>query len=98
MLLTGPAIPVYNPFILQERNTINTNLFSVASTGPCFTSKGFLGKCVSFRECYPYFKQQDSNTIDNWMFGMFDTCTYHTQQGRQVCIIVFGFMLTFPIF
>lgn len=87
VLLRGPALPVFNPFIVQEPNTLNTDLFNMAATGPCFSSKGAVGKCISFRQCYPYFKQQDSNTFDNWILGMYDTCNYYTSQGRQVCII-----------
>lgn len=88
ILLRGPALPVYNPFILQERSTLNTDLFNMASTGPCITHKGALGRCISFRQCYSYFKQEDSGTAENWILGMYDTCAYHTTQGRQVCIII----------
>lgn len=53
-------------------------------TGPCFTSKGSLGRCMSFRQCYPYFKLPDLNNWDSWILGMYDTCSYFTAQGRQV--------------
>lgn len=85
VLVRGPDLPVYNPFIAQERSMLNADIFNMPTTGACFTSKGALGRCVSLRQCYPYFKQE-ANNFDNWILGMYDTCSYFTTQGRQVCI------------
>lgn len=54
--------------------------------GPCFTSKGHLGRCTSFRQCYPYFKLPELNNWETWILGMYDTCSYFTGSGRQVRI------------
>jgi hypothetical protein len=52
--------------------------------GPCFTSKGVLGRCTSFRQCYPYFKLPELSNWETWILGMYDTCSYFTSSGRQV--------------
>lgn len=59
-------------------------LAHAAVLGPCFTSKGSLGRCTSFRECYPYFKLPDLGNWETWILGMYDTCSYFTDTGRQV--------------
>ncbi|KAJ8918694.1 hypothetical protein NQ315_015014 [Exocentrus adspersus] len=83
-VLGSPALPVYSSFFIpQVWNNVNVNN-RLAATGPCFTSKGALGKCTSFRQCYPYFKASDINHFDNWIVGMYDTCSYFTTQGRQM--------------
>nr|XP_023020913.1 proclotting enzyme [Leptinotarsa decemlineata] len=89
----GPAIPVYNPFVVpQGWSALNTNNMHLATTGTCFTTKGVLGKCVSFRQCYPYFKIPELGNFDSWILGMYDTCSYYTAQGRQM----FGVCCTNP--
>ncbi|KAJ8953244.1 hypothetical protein NQ318_015824, partial [Aromia moschata] len=82
-IIRGPALPVYNPFAAAQGwgNAVGEQ---ATGSGPCFTSKGVLGKCVSFRQCYPYFKQPEGNGFENWAWGMYDTCSYYTQQGRQM--------------
>ncbi|XP_063928244.1 proclotting enzyme-like isoform X1 [Zophobas morio] len=62
----------------------NVNSIPLATTGPCFTGKGVLGKCTSFRQCYPYFKVPELNNFESWILGMYDTCSYYTAQGRQM--------------
>ncbi|XP_071454280.1 serine proteinase stubble-like [Hetaerina americana] len=62
--------------------------------GPCFSSKGQLGRCTSFRQCYPYFKLPDLNNWETWILGMYDTCSYFTASGRQM----FGVCCTNPTF
>ncbi|KAG5893554.1 hypothetical protein JTB14_013638 [Gonioctena quinquepunctata] len=89
----GPTIPVYNPFLVpQGWSTVNTNTLNIATTVSCFTAKGVLGKCVSFRQCYPYFKIPELGNFDSWILGMYDTCSYYTPQGRQM----FGVCCTNP--
>ena len=56
----------------------------VLPVGPCFTSKGVLGRCTSFRQCYPYFKLPELSNWETWILGMYDTCSYFTSSGRQV--------------
>jgi hypothetical protein len=70
----------YNPFLVSN----NVNTIPLATAGPCFTGKGVLGKCTSFRQCYPYFKVPELNNFESWILGMYDTCSYYTAQGRQV--------------
>lgn len=50
--------------------------------GPCLTSKGAVGKCTTFKECYPYFKIPDLGALDGWVLGIYDTCSYSQQDGR----------------
>lgn len=49
----------------------------------CMTSKGAVGKCTTFKECYPYFKIPDISALDGWVFGIYDTCRF-TQSGGRV--------------
>ncbi|KAL3289479.1 hypothetical protein HHI36_022902 [Cryptolaemus montrouzieri] len=93
-LIPGPAFQK-NPFFIASPLNNDWNLVQqqLATIGPCFTSKGVLGRCTSFRECYPYFKLPELNNWDTWILGMYDTCSYYTQQGRQM----FGVCCTNPI-
>lgn len=50
--------------------------------GPCLTSKGAVGKCTTFKECYPYFKIPDLGALDGWVLGIYDTCSYTQDDGR----------------
>lgn len=56
----------------------------------CITSRGILGSCQSIRTCYPFFK--DPTPVfrypvlpawDTWVLGNQDTCSYHTENGRE---------------
>jgi len=51
---------------------------------PCLISDGGIGKCISLKSCYPYFKIPQFNTLDTWVMGLYDTCSYQSPQGRQV--------------
>jgi len=51
---------------------------------PCLTKDSGLGKCMSLKACYPYFKIPEFNTLDTWVMGLYDTCSYQSPQGRQV--------------
>lgn len=57
----------------------------LSADGSCYTNKGTLGKCMSFRRCYPYNKVTEVGNWENWVLGTYDTCTYYNIQGRQVC-------------
>ncbi|XP_076659442.1 uncharacterized protein LOC143362846 [Halictus rubicundus] len=48
----------------------------------CLTSKGELGRCTSFKECYPYFKIPDLSALDGWVLGVYDTCSYVRESGQ----------------
>lgn len=74
------VVPPFHPFLYQAVDYSS----ALVASGPCFTSKGILGKCIPFRQCYPYFKLPDVNNWDTWVIGMYDTCSYFTAQGRQV--------------
>ncbi|XP_049828950.1 proclotting enzyme-like [Schistocerca gregaria] len=65
----------------------------ILPVGPCFTSKGVLGRCTSFRQCYPYFKLPELTNWETWVLGMYDTCSYFTENGRQM----FGVCCTNPV-
>jgi hypothetical protein len=43
-----------------------------------------LGKCMSLKECYPYFKIFELPLRDTWVMGLYDTCSYQSPEGRQV--------------
>ncbi|XP_014238744.2 proclotting enzyme-like [Trichogramma pretiosum] len=49
--------------------------------GACLTAKGAVGKCGTFKECFPYFKIPDIGALDGWVLGIYDTCSY-VQNGR----------------
>jgi len=57
------------------------------------TSRGVLGSCQSYRNCYPFFKIPDLNAWDYWVLGNYDTCTYYNDDGRQA----YGVCCTNPI-
>lgn len=71
----SPEVDFYQPL---------WNYPSSRASGPCFTSKGVLGKCTSYRQCYPNQKTPDIANWEGWILGMYDTCSYFTVQGRQV--------------
>ncbi|XP_076284530.1 proclotting enzyme isoform X2 [Lasioglossum baleicum] len=48
----------------------------------CLTSKGEVGRCTSFKECYPYFKIPDLTALDGWVLGVYDTCSYVRESGQ----------------
>ncbi|XP_034237241.1 serine proteinase stubble-like [Thrips palmi] len=64
----------------------------VLPAGPCFSTQGRLGQCTSFRACYPFFKLPDFSTWETWVLGVFDTCSYFGDTGRQM----FGVCCTEP--
>ncbi|XP_046608839.1 transmembrane protease serine 9-like [Neodiprion virginianus] len=53
------------------------------SGAPCLTSKGEVGRCTTFRECYPYFKVPDLTAFDGWILGVYETCNYVDPDGRM---------------
>lgn len=59
----------------------------------CLTSKGHLGYCTSFRECYPYFKIPDLSIWESWVLGNYDSCSYFNDMGRQA----YGVCCTNPV-
>lgn len=69
---------------VKSTRTKRQSSWSMFSAGPCLTSRGTLGKCTSFRSCYPYIKLPDFQYWDSWVVSMYDTCTYLSQDHRQV--------------
>lgn len=51
------------------------------SPGKCLTSKGEVGQCTTFKECYPYFKIPDLGVLDGWVLGVYDSCSYLRSDG-----------------
>lgn len=56
----------------------------------CITSRGILGSCQSFRNCYPFFKIPPPvfrfpvlPAWDTWVLGNHDTCSYYINDGRE---------------
>lgn len=68
---------------IRTTRTKRQNSWSMVS-GPCLTARGTLGKCTSFRSCYPYIKFPDYQLWESWVVGMYDTCTYISHDHRQV--------------
>ncbi|XP_066590810.1 proclotting enzyme-like [Prorops nasuta] len=52
-----------------------------SNRGSCLTSKGEVGRCTTFKECYPYFKIPDLGALDGWVLGVYDTCSYIRDDG-----------------
>ncbi|KAJ8967875.1 hypothetical protein NQ317_016087 [Molorchus minor] len=77
-LFNGTTLPG-PPFAPQNWN--RTVPSSIAMTGPCFTRR-----CISLRQCYPLFKIPGDNKLEGRLWGMYETCTYFTPQGRQFLI------------
>ncbi|KYM97521.1 PREDICTED: proclotting enzyme-like [Cyphomyrmex costatus] len=53
-----------------------------ATRETCLTSKGEVGRCTTFKECYPYFKIPDLGALDGWVLGVYDTCSYIREDGN----------------
>ncbi|KAL2744995.1 serine proteinase stubble-like [Vespula maculifrons] len=53
-----------------------------AERDTCLTSKGEIGRCTTFKECYPYFKIPDLGALDGWVLGVYDTCSFVLEDGR----------------
>ncbi|XP_030764204.1 serine protease 44-like [Sitophilus oryzae] len=84
LLQANYAYPLYNlgPPVPLAQPLANPSL--LAATGACYTSKGTLGTCVSFKECYPHLKMGvQAGIFDGWGLGMYDTCSYFLAQGQQ---------------
>ncbi|CAK9808311.1 Proclotting enzyme [Anthophora plagiata] len=54
----------------------------ISKSETCLTSKGEVGRCSSFKECYPYFKIPDLSALDGWVLGVYDTCSYMRENGQ----------------
>ncbi|XP_003701884.2 proclotting enzyme [Megachile rotundata] len=54
----------------------------ISNSETCLTSKGEVGRCTSFKECYPYFKIPDLSALDGWVLGVYDTCSYMRENGE----------------
>ncbi|XP_060844575.1 transmembrane protease serine 9-like [Rhopalosiphum padi] len=78
---------------VKTSRTKRQNSWSMVS-GPCVTARGTLGKCTSFRLCYPYIKMPNFQYWDSWMVGMYDTCTYISIDHKQM----FGVCCDHPSF
>ncbi|XP_026822722.1 transmembrane protease serine 9-like [Rhopalosiphum maidis] len=78
---------------VRTSRTKRQNSWSMVS-GPCVTARGTLGKCTSFRLCYPYIKMPNFQYWDSWMVGMYDTCTYISIDHKQM----FGVCCDHPSF
>ncbi|XP_014218377.1 proclotting enzyme-like [Copidosoma floridanum] len=48
----------------------------------CVTLKGAVGKCLTLKECYPYFKIPNFPALEGWVLGIYDTCSYTEKDGR----------------
>ncbi|XP_034177515.1 uncharacterized protein LOC117602982 [Osmia lignaria lignaria] len=68
------------PFEAREGRGILWN--GIAKSESCLTSKGDIGRCTSFKECYPYFKIPDLSALDGWVLGVYDTCSYVRDNGQ----------------
>ncbi|XP_065204934.1 proclotting enzyme-like [Planococcus citri] len=49
----------------------------------CLTSRGSLGRCLAFKQCYPFFKLPVLSQYENWILSMQDTCAYVASSGQQ---------------
>lgn len=48
----------------------------------CLTSKGEVGKCATFKDCYPFFKIPDLSALEGWVLGVYDTCSFNQKDGK----------------
>lgn len=60
------------------------------------TSKGHIGSCTSYRNCYPYFKIPDLTIWESWILGNYDTCSFFDKDGRQAFGVCCSNPLTIP--
>lgn len=66
---------------------------SLREGNACVTSKGHIGTCTTYRNCYPYFKIPDLTIWESWILGNYDTCSFYNEDGRQA----FGVCCSNPI-
>lgn len=50
---------------------------------PCVTSRGEVGKCLTYRTCYPFFKLPELTVWDSWILPKHDTCAFFNTEGRH---------------
>ncbi|XP_044740915.1 proclotting enzyme-like [Chrysoperla carnea] len=92
---TEDSIILEVPDSLRAKRDLSTNEAEIhrdgkqfeqilVETGPCYNNRGQLGKCTAFKQCYPYFKLPELSNWETWIFGMYDTCSYYSDSGRQM--------------
>ena len=78
---------------MRAKRQLGVGWPDIVSVGPCFTSKGQVGRCMSYRQCYPYFKLPELGTWDQWVIGTYDICNYFSPTGKQVNIPIINCIL-----
>lgn len=68
---------------MQQREGRGIHWSEKIGSGACLTSKGEVGYCTTFKECYPYFKIPDLGVLDGWVLGVYDTCSFIREDGRM---------------
>lgn len=66
----------------QKRQFLPFSLPSVLAVNPCLSSRGIIGQCTRFRQCYPYLKLPDY-VWEPLLFDAYDSCTYISPDGVQ---------------
>jgi len=51
---------------------------------PCVTREGKMGLCMGVNECHPERKIFQISRKDTWLFGLYNTCAFETNKGKQV--------------
>uniref|UniRef100_A0A0C9Q9Y1 Sb_13 protein n=1 Tax=Fopius arisanus TaxID=64838 RepID=A0A0C9Q9Y1_9HYME len=72
-------------FPVQERTASGRNIDWTQKSAPggtCLMLQGEVGRCTTFKECYPYFKIPNLGSLDGWVLGVYDTCSYTREDGR----------------
>uniref|UniRef100_A0A8D8VB12 Phenoloxidase-activating factor 2 n=2 Tax=Cacopsylla melanoneura TaxID=428564 RepID=A0A8D8VB12_9HEMI len=66
----------------QKRQFLTFAVPTVLAVSPCVSSRGLLGQCMRFKQCYPYLKLPDF-VWEPIIFDTYDSCTYFSADGSQ---------------
>jgi len=65
----------------SPRPTRNEHFWKMAKTRPSACRPG---KCMTYKQCYPYFKTFNLPAEQAWVMGSYDTCRFYSREGLHV--------------
>lgn len=79
------ALPHPKVAVRQKRQFGNGLTYEYLASPSCFTRTGVLGRCLTFEQCYLYFKMPSPfEHYENLMTSSQDSCSYTSASGKQV--------------
>merc|ERR1711935_144816 len=82
-IVGGRAIPFYPSQGTRVGNVNNIGRWGEIGSS-CRTQDGDWGVCKNINDCHPERKIFKIKPKDNWIFGLYNSCTHNTARGQQV--------------